>query len=106
MLFVVGLSLVGMYAAGFTAKKIGVHDHQSIVIDEIIGMLVALFLCPLGWVWVGAAFVLFRLFDILKPWPISTVDKNVSGGFGIVLDDLLAGIYTFIVIQTMAYLTL
>ena len=68
-------------------------DHSAIVIDEVAGMFVALSLVPHGIMTYLCAFLLFRLFDIWKPWPISWVDHNVQGGLGILLDDLIAGLF-------------
>ena len=85
--------LIGMWAAQKTCDDLGVHDHGAIVIDEIVAMWLVLAIAPLtiqGW---GAAFVLFRLFDIFKPWPINWLDVRVHGGFGVMLDDLLAAVY-------------
>jgi phosphatidylglycerophosphatase A len=79
--------------AGKSSQLLGVHDHGGIVIDEIVGFLVTMILAPEGWTWILAGFLLFRVFDILKPWPINVLDRRVSGGLGIVLDDLMAGIY-------------
>ncbi len=74
------------------AEKIyGQHDTQSIVIDEVAGMLVTVLFVPLTWGTLVAAFVLFRLLDAVKPPPIRQIDKHVGGGLGVVLDDLLAG---------------
>ena len=67
------------------------HDHGAIVWDEIVGFLITMFLVPLSWQSVVVGFVLFRIFDIFKPWPISFIDKNVHGGLGIMLDDIIAG---------------
>ena len=75
------------------SKDSDFKDHSAIVIDEVAGMLVALSFVSHGIVTYLCAFLLFRLFDILKPWPISWVDKNVAGGFGILLDDLIAGLF-------------
>ena len=86
------LFLVGIPICAHTARRLGVHDHPGIVWDEIVGYLVTMALAPSGWLWVGLGFVLFRLFDILKPWPIQWFDSRVGGGFGIMVDDLLAGI--------------
>jgi len=74
------------------SKEIGVHDHTGMVIDEIIGYLITMIAVPAtaGWMWLG--FVLFRLFDILKPWPISYFDKHVPGGFGVMFDDAVAAL--------------
>ena len=80
------------------------HDHGGIVWDEIVGYWVTMIAAPTGWLWVLVGFVLFRLFDIFKPWPIAKADKTVSGGFGIMLDDLLAGIYASIGLQIIVYI--
>ncbi len=91
------ITLVGIPICGLAAKKLGVHDHGGIVWDEIAGQMIAcipLFFLPPSLNLVsglGLAFVLFRLFDIAKPWPIRYIDKHVHGGVGIMLDDVLAG---------------
>ncbi len=87
------LFLVGIPICAHTANRLGVHDHPGIVWDEIAGYLVTMAFAPAGWLWVAAGFVLFRLFDIVKPWPIRWCDRKVHGGFGIMLDDLLAGVF-------------
>ena len=74
-------------------KESDSKDHSAIVIDEVAGMFVALSLVPHGIMTYLCAFLLFRLFDIWKPWPISWVDHNVQGGLGILLDDLIAGLF-------------
>ena len=92
----------GCWVCGESARKLGVHDYGGIVFDEVVGLLVTgIPLLPaLGWLapgqqWSGllAAFLLFRLFDIWKPWPIAWFDRRVEGGLGIMLDDLLAAVY-------------
>jgi phosphatidylglycerophosphatase A len=93
------LFVFGCWLCGESARLLGVHDHPGIVFDEIVGFLVAcapLLALPLTEqpLWLLAAFVLFRLFDILKPWPIGALDRGLQGGLGIMLDDLLAGIFT------------
>ncbi|SHH80256.1 phosphatidylglycerophosphatase A family protein [Ferrimonas marina] len=97
------MSLVGIYLCGKTAEDMGEHDHPAIVWDEVVGMLIAMICLPAGWVWIVAAFVAFRFFDILKPWPIKLLDRHVHGGFGIMVDDILAGIFALGVIQLAAY---
>jgi len=94
---------VGIQICGKTADDIGVHDHGGIVWDEIVGYWVTMIAAPVGWWWILVGFVLFRIFDIFKPWPIAMVDKKVTGGFGIMLDDLLAGIYACIGVQLLVY---
>jgi phosphatidylglycerophosphatase A len=81
-----------------------VHDHSSIVWDEIVGYLVTMIMSPTGWYWMVLGFILFRLFDICKPWPVSWADKRVAGGLGIMLDDLIAAIYALLLLQITAYL--
>lgn len=93
----------GVVLCGRTATDLGVHDHPGIVWDEIAGLLVALCGVPVSWGWAVAGFVLFRLFDILKPWPIHWVDRRVGGGLGIVADDLLAGLYAAVLLHAAAW---
>lgn len=68
-------------------------DASGIVWDEIVGYLVAMTCAPAGWQWMLAGFVLFRFFDILKPWPVSLADRKLHGGLGVMLDDVVAGLY-------------
>lgn len=83
--------VVGIHFCGKTADDMQVHDHGAIVWDEIAGMFVTLLFVPVNWVTLLAGFLLFRVFDILKPWPINVIDKRVHGGWGIMLDDIIAG---------------
>ncbi len=96
---VVAAFLLGVYLCGKTAKDLGVHDHPGIVWDEFVGYWITMLAAPLGWGWVILGFLLFRLFDIWKPWPISLLDKKVHGGLGIMIDDVLAGVYAFVCLQ-------
>lgn len=86
--------VVGIWAAGITGRALGVADHGGIVIDEIAAFLLVLAFTPpvIGW-WL-IAFLLFRVFDIVKPWPIYLADRNIKGGFGVMFDDLLAAVYS------------
>lgn len=84
--------LLGIWICDVAAKKIGEHDFGGIVWDEIVGLLITLWAVPLSWQNIGLGFVLFRFFDIVKPWPIKWIDRHVQGGLGIMLDDVLAGI--------------
>lgn len=88
--------ITGIYICGKTAKDVGVHDHGAIVWDEIAGYLITMFLIPITWQSILVGFALFRLFDIVKPWPISYLDKYVHGGFGIMIDDVLAGLFALL----------
>ena len=84
---------IGVYLCHQTAKDMGVHDHGSIVWDEFIGMWITLMALPTNdWQWVAAGFVIFRILDMWKPWPIRWFDRNVHGGMGIMIDDIVAGV--------------
>jgi len=90
------VSIAGIYICDKTSRDMGVHDHGGIVWDEIAGYLITMIAVPFSWTAVITGFVLFRLFDILKPWPISWLDKKVGGGLGIMLDDIVAGLFALI----------
>jgi phosphatidylglycerophosphatase A len=96
--------VVGVWLCAKTAEDLQVHDHPSIVWDEFAGMFITMLAVPLSWQTIVAGFVLFRLFDILKPWPISYLDKHLHGGLGIMLDDVLAGIFALACIHLGIYL--
>ena len=98
--------LLGVWICGKTARDIGVHDHGGIVWDEFIGFWLTMFLAPPGLLWLLSGFVLFRVFDIVKPWPIRWFDRHVHGGFGIMIDDVLAGVMAWMCLQLMAVLIL
>lgn len=89
--------VAGIWICDRTSRDLGVHDHGGIVWDEIVGYLFTMSLAPAGGWWILAGFLLFRFFDILKPWPIRWLDLRVPGGFGIMLDDLMAGLYAGLV---------
>ena len=99
------LTLLGFWLCDVSAKKIGVHDYSGIVWDEIVGFLWVMVAVPLHWYWILAGFLLFRLFDIWKPWPIRWLDQKVKGGVGIVVDDLVAALYAWIVLQIIIALS-
>jgi phosphatidylglycerophosphatase A len=101
---VLAVSLVGIWLCGRAARDLGVHDHPGIVWDEIAGYLVTMIAAPAGWAWILAGFALFRLFDIVKPWPIGWLDRRVPGGLGIMLDDLVAGLLAAVCLQSAAAL--
>ena len=86
-------ALAGIWICGESARRIGVHDHGGIVWDEIVGMYVTLLFAPVSVAGFVLAFVLFRVMDIVKPWPIRDLDHRLGGGLGIMLDDLLAALY-------------
>lgn len=92
LLLLLLMSVAGIYICGKAAEDAGVPDHGAIVWDEFVGFLITMFLIPITWQSLLVGFLLFRLFDIFKPWPISYLDKNCHGGLGIMLDDIVAGI--------------
>ncbi len=90
---------VGIWLCGESARLLGVHDHGGIVWDEFVGFWITMLFVPAEWLWILLGFTLFRLFDVWKPWPIRFIDQHVHGGLGIMLDDILAGIFAMIVLQ-------
>ena len=90
------LFVLGIWVCGKTGKDLGVHDHSGIVWDEIVAFLLVLAFTPDTLLWQVFAFLLFRVFDVLKPPPIGYFDKTVHGGFGVMLDDLIAAFYTLL----------
>ncbi len=88
------LFVIGIWASGVAGKTLGVSDHGGIVIDEIVAFMLVLAFTPKTLWWILCAFLLFRLFDIVKPWPISLADRNIKGGFGVMFDDLLAAVFS------------
>jgi len=101
--FIVVSFVLGVWLCDRASKALGVHDHGGIVWDEFVGYWITMIAAPAGWVWMLVGFLLFRLFDIWKPWPIKIADEVVEGGFGIMIDDVLAGIYALICLQLLAY---
>jgi len=95
--------LAGVYFCTFTSRALGVHDHTAIVWDEFVGYLIGMTLVPVDWIWMLTGFFVFRFFDVIEPWPINVIDHQIKGGLGIMLDDVLAGIYTLIVMHGFLY---
>ncbi len=85
--------VIGVYCCGKTSRRMAVQDPGAIVWDEIVAMWLVLAFVPATWLWWLCAFLLFRLFDIAKPWPIRWLDQTMKGGAGIMCDDLLAAVY-------------
>lgn len=85
-------AILGVWLCGAATRQLGVHDHPGIVWDEWVGFWITLWALPVEWQWVLSGFVVFRVFDILKPWPISLMDRRVPGGLGVMADDIVAGI--------------
>lgn len=92
--------VLGTWLVAAVDRRYGVHDDPAIVVDEFAGLWLALLAAPAGPVWVLAGFVLFRVFDIAKPWPVGWADRRVPGALGVMLDDLFAGVLTAIVLQS------
>jgi phosphatidylglycerophosphatase A len=91
--------VAGIYLCGYTSAALGVHDHSGIVWDEFVGFWITMIAVPSGWQWILAGFVLFRLFDIVKPWPVKVADAKMKSGFGIMFDDVLAAVYALACLQ-------
>jgi phosphatidylglycerophosphatase A len=106
LIVVLILAGFGVWLCDRVARELGVHDHPGIVWDEWVGFLITMWLAPAGWGWLLLGFVLFRFFDIVKPWPINLLDRSVQGGWGIMLDDIVAGVYAFALIQLAVYVYL
>jgi phosphatidylglycerophosphatase A len=96
--------IIGFWLCGKSSEMLGVHDHSGIVWDEFAGFFITMIAAPQGWQWIVLGFALFRLFDIWKPWPIHIVDQKVDGGVGIMMDDVIAGVYSLVVLQLIVVL--
>lgn len=101
LIVVAAVCITGIWICDKSSKLLGVHDHGGIVWDEFAGFFITMIAAPAGWVWILIGFALFRLFDIWKPWPISLLDKKVEGGLGIMVDDIVAGVYALICVQLL-----
>ncbi|MBY8258517.1 phosphatidylglycerophosphatase A [Vibrio fluvialis] len=106
---VIAASLIGIKICQVTSDDMQVHDHGSIVWDEFAGFWITMLIVPVlqlpvfEWKWLLAGFVLFRFFDMVKPWPIGWLDKRVQGGLGIMLDDLVAGVMSALALALVGY---
>lgn len=98
------LFIWGIKICNHTERELGIQDYGGIVWDEIVAMLLVLAFMPFRWDWWLAAFVLFRLFDAIKPWPIKWLDARIHGGFGIMLDDAVAALFTIFILKITAWL--
>lgn len=98
--------MVGIWLCQRASDWLQEDDASPIVWDEFVGFWVTMIAAPSGWLWIALGFVLFRFFDIIKPWPVSVADKKLHGGLGVMLDDVLAGIYAAIVLQLLAFVVL
>ena len=93
--------VLGVWACRLTSEAMGVHDHPSLVWDEVVGYLITMAWAPAGWSWVLLGFVLFRLFDIWKPGPIGRADAR-GDALGVMLDDIIAGVFAAILVAASA----
>ncbi len=106
LFLIVILTIAGIWLCQKASNILGAHDHGSIVIDEIVGVLITLWLFSPTWGILLLGFIWFRLFDIAKPFPIKWIDKKVHGGLGIMLDDIVAGIFAFVGLKVTLYLSI
>lgn len=104
IIFVILFIVASSWICDRVSHDIHEHDHPGMCIDEFAGFFVTMIDAPAGWGWILLGFLLFRLFDIWKPWPIRFIDKNVHGGFGMVLDDIVAGIFAMLIIQILKFI--
>lgn len=95
--------VLGVWVSDKVSKDLGLHDYKGIVWDEVVGYLLTMFLAPQGFLWVVLGFILFRFFDILKPYPIRLIDERVGNGLGIMLDDVAAAIPAWLIMQALAW---
>jgi phosphatidylglycerophosphatase A len=102
LLFVILFIAFSSWLSDRISRETHTHDHPGMNIDEFAGFFVTMINAPHGWPWIVLGFVLFRLFDIWKPWPIRYIDENVHGGFGMILDDVIAGLVSMFIIQCLA----
>jgi len=91
--------VAGIWICQKSADWLGKEDPSAVVWDEIVGYLITMIAAPAGWEWMVLGFVLFRFFDILKPWPINLADKAIHGGLGIMVDDVIAGVFALVCLQ-------
>jgi len=99
------VTIVGVFICERSSNSLGVHDHPGIVWDEFAGFLITMIAVPFDWLWLLLGFLLFRLFDIVKPWPIKIVDAKMPGGLGIMMDDVIAGVFAGICLHLIIWLS-
>lgn len=105
--FAIGFAIIfalSCWIAGRAEEIFQQHDCPHIVLDEVLGMVATMYLNPLGWPWLAAGFVAFRLFDIIKPFPAGLIDRRLGGGSAVMLDDLAAGVYANLAVRILARL--
>jgi len=100
---IVAVFALGIWVSRVLVARLRAEDPGWIVVDEFVGQWLALVFAPPGWIWLIVGFLLFRLFDVWKPWPVSWADRNVDGGLGVMLDDALAGLLAGLVLATIVW---
>jgi phosphatidylglycerophosphatase A len=103
LFFVFIAFILGVWVADKVSRDLGVNDYKGIVWDEVVGYLLTMFLAPKGLFWIICGFILFRIFDIWKPNPIAYIDRKVRGGLGVMLDDVLAAVPSWLIMQILAW---
>ncbi len=104
LLITAAFFVLGIWISAEAIKIFHRDDPSEVVWDEVVGFLITMIAAPSGWQWLVMGFVLFRIFDIWKPWPVSLADQKLHGGLGIMLDDVIAGVYALLVLQIIAFL--
>lgn len=102
--FVLIFTVISVWLCERVHRQIGEHDHPGVTIDEFAGFFITMINAPLGAIWVILGFLLFRFFDIVKPWPIRLLDEKITNGFGTVIDDVIAGVYAFFILQLIGFI--
>lgn len=97
-------AVLGVWICGVASRELQVHDHPGIVWDEFVGYWITMWALPASLLWIIAGFIVFRVFDILKPWPVRALDREVGGGLGIMLDDILAGVMACLTLHIALWL--
>jgi phosphatidylglycerophosphatase A len=95
--------LIGFWICGRSSEMLGVHDHRGIVWDEFVGYFITMIAVPQTWYWILLGFLLFRFFDIFKPWPAKQFDASLHNGVGIMIDDVIAGLYALACMHLCIY---
>jgi phosphatidylglycerophosphatase A len=103
VLVILAAFILGVYVSDRVTKELGVHDYKGIVWDEVVGYLLTMLLVPHGLGWIVLGFVLFRVFDIWKPFPIGVLDRSIKGGLGIMLDDVAAAVPSSLILHLLAW---
>ena len=103
LIVAIAICAIGIWFCDVASRDAGVHDHPAIVWDEVAGFYITMIGAAISWQTLLVGFILFRFFDIVKPWPITLLDKHVKGGFGIMVDDILAGFMAMIALWVVGY---